>query len=494
MFKKFKDSPYWKAALVMLLAGGILIVFNNWITKTQFSVGFEALGNTLTPIIIGVVLAFLVCPIYNKCVEKAYAKLIAGKSELDDKVRRKQLTNSRIIATVICLIIVVGFVGGLIYSLVPQVVNSCIELVNTLPERLMSLSKWVSVHFSHFPQLADWLEGVAKLGTGDLVTWVQKNVLGENAIGLATMISSGVVTAVNYVLDAFIGILIMVYLLNYKETLFAMCRKFISATCTQKRQDGLYEFSDIFNETFVGFIVGRIIDSTIIGILTYIVLLICQIPFAPMISVIVGVTNVIPFFGPFIGAIPSILILMLEDPVKALWFAVIILIIQQIDGNIIGPKIVGNVIGIGSFWVLVAVLIGGGLFGFGGMVFGVPVFALIYRYVNKVTTRTLRKKGQATHTSDYFTLDQFGIDASEVHLEVHDRKEKSIISKFRKSGNKYGVVEEVISLEPQIEESERNEELEAIKNRIADELLGPQSYVEKTITSKVQEKIDKDVR
>ena len=430
MFKKYKDSPYLKAMTVMLLGGAILIFFSDWVKNTNFSVGFNTVSSAFAPVIIGMILAFLICPIYNPIVRISYARITTDKA-LTDKTRRHYLTIARTIATVICLVIVVGAVAALLYILLPQVISSTIDLVTTLPERLSTLSDWLRTHFGHFPQLAKWVDNVAELGADDIIKWLQENVLGGNAVSIATMVSTGVISAVNYVLDAVIGVLIMVYLLNYKETLFAMGRKFIAATCSKKRQDGLYEFIDIFNETFIGFIVGRIIDSTIIGVLTYFVLLVCQIPFASMIALIVGVTNVIPFFGPFIGAIPSILILMLEDPMKALWFAVIILIIQQLDGNVIGPKVVGNAIGIGSFWVLIAVLVGGGLFGFAGMAFGVPVFAVIYRYASKLTSRALNKQGKATHTADYFDMEKFGIDTSEIHLEEYKGKEKDFIGRYR---------------------------------------------------------------
>ena len=194
----------------------------------------------------------------------------------------------------------------------------------------------------------------------------------------------------------------------------------------------LYEFASIVNETFIGFIVGRIIDSFIIGVLCFIVLKICAIPFALMISVIVGVTNIIPFFGPFIGAIPSVFILLLEDPIEAVYFVIIIIVIQQLDGNVIGPKIVGNAIGISSFWVLISVLIGGGLFGFYGMALGVPVFAVIYRYADKLTMASLRRKDKNTDTAYYFSLEPYGLEDDEVDLSTEKKKEASFFDKFRK--------------------------------------------------------------
>ena len=152
-----------------------------------------------------------------------------------------------------------------------------------------------------------------------------------------------------------------------------------------------------------------------------------------MLSVIVGVTNVIPFFGPFIGAIPSVFILLLENPIDALYFVIIIIVIQQLDGNVIGPKIVGNAIGIGSFWVLISVLIGGGLFGFPGMALGVPVFAVFYRYADKLMISSLKRREKDTHTSYYYSLEPYGLEDDEVELEPEKKQQQSLFSKFRKS-------------------------------------------------------------
>ena len=454
MFKKFKESPYTKAALTVLLCGIILIVFNSWIRRNQFSVGFEKINKTLAPVYIGIILAFILCPVYNACVKFLYDRMLKSAQrkgfsigatlvhddshplEVDGDERRKLLTAARALASTACIVLVVGLAGTLIYFVVPQLVQTILGLVNTLPERLKALSEWLTVHVSHFPTIAKWVDNVANAGASDIIDWIQKHILDINAINIANMISSGVATAVTYVLNAVVGLLIMVYLLNYKERLFAICRKIVAATCGQKRKDSLYEFADIVNETFIGFIVGRIIDSFIIGVLTYVVLKICGIPFTVMISVLVGVTNVIPFFGPFIGAIPSVILLLTEDPMQALYFAIIILVIQQLDGNVIGPKIVGNAIGINSFWVLIAVLVGGGLFGFAGMFFGVPVFAVIYRYVDKLIIRKLKQKEKATDTSDYVSLEVYGIDDEEVAMKPSNKKEESVFKRIRKLGEK----------------------------------------------------------
>ena len=451
MFRRFRESPYFKAGLTLLICGGILIMFHNWVYNTHFSVGFETLGKTMAPVLIGGVFAFILCPVYNVCVKHGYRKMLEGAKRkgfsigativhadredfvVDKAEKRRILTAARAFASAVCVIIVVGLVGLFVYFVVPQVVESAINLISTMPERLAMLSAWCRVNLAHFPLVATWVDNIANAGNSEILAWIQKHILTGNAVSIATMVSNGVITAVKYVANAFVGLLIMVYLLNYKERLFAITRKLVNATCGQKKKAQLYEFASIVNETFIGFIVGRIIDSFIIGVLTFVVLKICTIPFALMISVIVGITNVIPFFGPFIGAIPSVFILMLERPIDALYFIIIIIVIQQIDGNIIGPKIVGNAIGISSFWVLISVLIGGGLFGFAGMALGVPVFAVIYRYIDKLTMASLRHKEKNTNTSYYYSLEPYGLEDDEVDLEPAKEGQKSVFNIFRKS-------------------------------------------------------------
>lgn len=423
MFEKIKKSAHLKTAIIVLVCGGILLAFNNWLKNTKFSVGAATISDTLAPIFVGVICAFLVCPLFNRFVKFFYSRFTkSGIRDLKDS--RKKLSASKAISTALCLLIIIGFISLLAYFILPQVITGCINLIETFPNRVASTSSWLAKTFPRIPQLADWLKDLSNMDTGKMVAWIQENVIGENTASIATKVSSGILLAANYVIDTVVGVLIMIYLLNYKETLFAIFKKMIAATCSEKRQKSLHEFSEIFNETFVHFITGQIIDSAILGCEVYIVLTIFKIPFAPLVSLLVGATNVIPFFGPFIGAIPSFLIIMLESPFSAFEFVIIILILQQIDGNIVCPKIVGTAIGISSFWVLIAVLIGGGLFGFMGMVFGVPTFAVIYQYVNKITTRKLEKKGVALETDDYYSLDKYGIDAKSMQVKVEKKETK----------------------------------------------------------------------
>lgn len=463
--------------MVLLASGALLIIFNNWINKSKIEIGFETLNKTLMPVYIGIVFAFLLGPIYNSVVKHSYRFLSSsngiasrpspvGPSAFlaakyidvpEEELNRRNLSFARVIATLACLGILIGSVALIAYFVIPQVIDSSVTLATTLPQKLPAFSAWLTSTFSRFPAAAERIDQITNASANEVLHWIQMHVLNDDTMTLATTISESIFSIIGVLVNIVIGLLIMVYLLNNKDRIFAIGRKLIAAIFSERRSNSIYEFTGIINDTFLNFITGRIMDSVIIGILTYIVLVVCNISFAPMISVLIGVTNVIPFFGPFIGAIPSALILLIEDPMQALYFIVIILLIQQLDGNVIGPKIVGNAIGISSFWVLISVLIGGGLFGFLGMALGVPVFAVIYIYVNKLAIRSLEKKNLGTVTDDYFTLEQYDIVTSEVALKKpaeNRKRRKKILKHLEKAAEAKAQVEQGANdIEDVIEES-----------------------------------------
>lgn len=457
--KKFFKNPYVRGGALLIICGAILLLFNHWLNKATITIGFEAINDALAPVYIGIVLTFLLCPIYNFLVGKLYRQLCSFDNKEDHvnlnynsfhsyrpreivelpeaTKKRRNLSVARGVASVICLITVIGVVALLIYFVAPQLIETSKVLVNTGPEKLDYLSKFLSDHLGKYPTLAKKVEDVTNLGYTEVMNWIKMQLTSEKAQDFATVVSNGVFSVLDALMNAVIGVLIMVYLLNYKEKLFAIARKLSAAIFSEKTQQNILEFVDILDTTLIDFVVGRILDSAIIGIITFLAMSAIGLPFAPMISVIIGVTNVIPFFGPFIGAIPSIMILLIEQPIDAVWFAIMIFLIQQLDGNVIGPKIVGNAIGIESFWVLVAVLVGGSLFGFMGMVLGVPVFALIYKYVNKLTRKRLYSINKDYKTTDYMTLEEFGIDISEIDMSKKGgkiplfRRRKDVASKIK---------------------------------------------------------------
>lgn len=420
MIKKLRQNPYTRAGLVIVISGLILIIANNMIGKIHFTTSLAKINQVMAPIYIGIILAFIMCPIYNKIVKLSYRSIVKSQ---DLKSNHKKFIFSKVLASVLCMIIVLGIILLLSYIVLPQVISSVSELIKTMPERLDALSEWFKVNFSKMPQLAESIDKFAGTSITEIFKWVENKFAEGNGSSLVQTVSSGVFAVAMVAKNIVIGILLMLYLLNFKERLFAIGRKCTKAIFGKKGQERVFEFSGIINEVFIGFVVGTVLDSFIIAVLCYISMTFIGLPFAPMISLIVGCTNVIPFFGPFIGLIPSVLILMMDNPRYAMWFALMILILQQIDGNILAPRIVGSNIGISSFFVLLAVLVGGGLFGFIGMAFSVPIFAVIYRYFNKLIVNRLKSKDERIATMDYYNLDAYNI-TQEIEVSTNARNAK----------------------------------------------------------------------
>ena len=262
-----------------------------------------------------------------------------------------------------------------------------------------------------------------KKGTDAIENFWQTDVLTKVQTYL-TSITSGVIYGVKLVLNILIGLIISVYVMASKETFAGQAKKMIYAIFKPVRANIIVETVRKSNEIFGGFISGKILDSAIIGVIAYIVLAIMKMPDSILIAVIVGVTNIIPFFGPFIGAIPSFVIIVLQDPMKGIYFLIFIVILQQIDGNIIGPKILGDSTGLSSFWVVFAIMVFGGLWGFPGMLLGVPIMAVIYYIVQRSISYFLKKRGLSDQTSEYIYLTRVDKNTNELVYEEAPKKKR----------------------------------------------------------------------
>ena len=250
------------------------------------------------------------------------------------------------------------------------------------------LQKEFHLNSSLYQNLADAWEKILALGSSLLLSGFQ------GILGLTGQVTT-------WLLDFFVALIVCVYLLMSKENFFAQIRKVLYAFFKKTTVDKILYVGNLTSVTFNGFIIGKLIDSLIIGILAFICLSILNMPYVLLVSVIIGVTNIIPFFGPFIGAIPSTFIILIVDPMQAVWFMVFILILQQIDGNIIGPKILGNTTGLPAIWVMFAILVGGGLAGFVGMIAGVPTMAVLYTLFRAYVKQRLEQKDLPSETEEY---------------------------------------------------------------------------------------------
>ena len=254
--------------------------------------------------------------------------------------------------------------------------------------------------FESNPKLAEYFENFSGSMYEKLITWLQNDLLPESS-KLLSMLTDGVVNAMSVLINVFIGVIVSIYLMAGKENFCAQAKKLMYAILPEKRVEGTLEVLRETHTVFAKFISGKIVDSLIVGMLTFIIMSIANIPYALLISVIIGVTNVIPFFGQYIGIIPSAILVFIANPSKGVIFLILIIILMQFDGNVLGPKILGDSIGLKSFWILFSILFLGSLFGFLGMLCAVPIFAMIYRWVKRWCSKRLAKQGVPVET-DYY--------------------------------------------------------------------------------------------
>ena len=342
--------------------------------------------HTIMPFLVGFCISFLLLPIVNR-VEKLIDRLVSR--------RKPHPRLSRVLAAIIAYIILIALLSGFFAILVPQLITSVKSI-------LQYVTNFVSVNRETINQLLVKFEFLSIEGEQLVIAWenVVSQAMNYTSLLLDNLmaISSRIYTLV---FQVFVGMIAAFYLLMEKEKFCAQAKKLCYSLFKPKTCEVLIYWTRRANRIFAGFITGKIMDSLIIGMLCYICMMLFRIEYPLLISVIVGFTNIVPFFGPLIGAIPCVLILLLINPLSALWFVVFILILQQIDGNVIGPFIMGDYVGLSPFFIMLAIMVGGGLFGFPGMLLGVPVFALVYAMVKATTEARLRAQGLPTQSSDY---------------------------------------------------------------------------------------------
>ena len=339
--------------------------------------GIRSAFNVLMPFVIGALLAFILNPAVHKVMQF-----------LEKICHVRSLKLRKLLAIAITYIIFLGFITVTIFGIVPQVANSIIELINNIPASINYIYDLLDILKEHFPSLD--ITGLEKATNDTIPTLL--NTLKDFATNLIPAIYTISMYIVNWIVDIVIAIIVSVYMLSDKKQLRNSCKAMVYAFVPQKWVQILVEVLQECNNLFSSFVIGKAIDSLIIGILCFILMNIFRLPYAVLISVIVGITNMIPYFGPFIGAIPGILILLIVSPIKALVFLILILCLQQFDGLILGPKILGNSTGLRPLWIIIAITVGGTVGGVLGMFLGVPIVAFLRYLMNRLIQHRLRKK------------------------------------------------------------------------------------------------------
>lgn len=380
--------------IFLVIAACIILYFAFLRADTLFSVAGTII-EILKPIIYGFAIAYLLNPIVKE-TDKYLLPVLRKKIKKEKTARQF----SRAAGILFALLVLFAVIFALLNMLIPELFHSIRNLMETLPGQLNSGIEAIENLQKEKSTMGLLLGNILNHASETLQNWIQTDLLRQMNIWM-TNITTGAMNVLSEVFNFLVGCIVSVYMLFSKELFAAQMKKILYGVMSIEHANMTLHITRKSNEIFGGFIIGKIIDSAIIGVLCFLGLTLLDMPYILLVSVIVGVTNVIPFFGPYIGAIPSAILIALADPIKGIYFLIFILALQQLDGNVIGPKILGDSTVLSAFWVVFSILLGGGLFGFVGMIAGVPTFAVIYYIVKMVVEQKLEKKKMPADTEAY---------------------------------------------------------------------------------------------
>lgn len=379
-----------------------------------FTAYWQKIMGILQPIIMGFIVAYLLNPVMS-FLESHLIRYL--KPRVKDERKAKKMSRSLGTIGAIAFFLLIIFL--LLYMMIPELIKSIQNMMVNLPAELKEFDNWMRGVMAEDSQMREWL-GILGIDISSAGGYVEKlfrtQILPQinTYLTYVASITNGVINAVRLLFNFAIGLVIAIYLLTSKETFIGQGKKIVYALLPPRFGNIVIHTMRVSDQMFGGFISGKILDSAIIGVICYVGLVILKVPYSLLVAVIVGVTNVIPFFGPFIGAVPSVILIALADPIKGLYFIIFVVVLQQVDGNIIGPKILGDSTGLSAFWVVFAILTGGGLFGFMGMLLGVPTFAVIYYLIREAAAYVLRKRRLPEDTRDYIRMDNVNTETGEL--------------------------------------------------------------------------------
>ena len=372
---KFDWNERTRENIFSYTVSGMLIVvfwflFHSWVTVTAF---LGKILRALLPFFIGGIMAMLLIPMRQRIEERYLAS--AG---ISNSLKHK-------IAVIVSVFVLILVISSFFIILIPQLIDSARTLIGSLDGYLTSFGKLIqSIHIDE--EMSVYLQGLWDTFVSMVRQWA------NNASKILTTIVSYSFNVISGIFDFFVAFIICIYMLIDQDHFTMQVRKLIYSIFSKEHGDTIYEVIGLSAKMFNSFVYGKALDSLIIGIICAICMSLMKMPYVALISFIIGLTNMIPVFGPFIGAIPCIFILLMISPAKALEFAAFVLVLQQVDGNIIGPRILGDSMGLPALWVMFAILVGGATFGIVGMFLGVPIFSVIYYLVSAKVNKVLREK------------------------------------------------------------------------------------------------------
>ena len=384
----------------------------------------------LKPIIYGCIIAYLLTPLTNFIERKIIFPIYLKKH---DSIPYKRKRIYRIISMLLTIAVILGLISVLMSSVVPQVGNSIKIISVQLPNYIDALSKWGNSILLNNASIIQVAENLIDIHAEDITQYFSDTIL-PSFQNMAMNFSTSIISLLKNVWNLVIGIIVSIYVLLNKETFSAQAKKITYALLKRETANLIIKDTRFVSDTFIGFLGGKIVDSIIVFIICFIGSAALNLPYPILISVIVGLTNIIPFFGPFIGAIPSALLILMVDPLKCLYFIIFVLILQQLDGNVIGPLILGDSTGLSGFWVIFSITVFGGLWGVFGMIIGIPLFAVVYALIKRYIERKLKAKELPTNTNSYRPIKSIDEDGIIIELfEANDinfrREQKNVKEK-----------------------------------------------------------------
>ncbi len=405
-FRFEKKYVYWGVTAFLVIAAS-LIFYYLLFHMNNVRAGFRTFTKTCMPIIDGLVLAYLMTPLVKHMERDFFIPLCKRLNLNTESAKTKK--RMRLLSALITVIFVFVLLYLLCASIIPQLIVSIQNIALQLPVYATNLQDWIQKLFENNDDLAGIVTSLINQYSNELEDYLNSKLVPQLNVILTRFSSSIFSSMLGLLVTAWnllIGLIISVYLLVSKESFAGQSKKIIYAIWEEETANKLISNIRFVNATFGGFINGKLVDSLIIGLICFIGMTLLQLPYPLLISVIVGITNIIPFFGPYLGAIPSIVLILMVNPKQALYFAIFVLILQQFDGNFLGPKILGNKTGLSSFWVIFSITLFGGYWGILGMAIGVPVFAVIYAGIKALVNQQLVKRGFSTNTKDYMFLSE----------------------------------------------------------------------------------------
>ena len=412
---------YWGITAFCVIAAAVLFYMTlRFLPELRKALG--GLVRILSPFLWGFVITYLTAPLMKLLDRRAFGPLCRKLYAKNKKTDGSKL--ARGLAVLVTELVMIAVLTGIVALILPRLVENITTLINERQTYYDTVTRLLQEFQLAHPQIYEAVGQQINNITGGINSWIEQ-MLPNVTNYLGSFMQSAYVV-LRSVYNLIIGIIVSVYVLSDLENFTAGFRRWIYSAFPLETAERVREAISFTDRTFMGFISGKLLDSAIIGLICYIGCSILRIPEALLVSAIVGITNIIPFFGPFIGAVPCAFFILMIDPVKCLVFIIFVIVLQQIDGNIIGPKILGNSIGITGFWVLFAIVVGAGLFGFGGMLLGVPVFVVIYTFLNIRIRSRLKNSDLPEETAAYQDLDHIDpVTRQAVKKEESGKSEKS---------------------------------------------------------------------